>query len=172
MVGSSFTAHPSRAVGSIWRTDAGFQTTISIENTTKDADVVKLTLFSESGTYEKTFPIAAGNLLKINLRELQQNSVPDDSGRKLTASFGTLSISGAHGVNSALTFDKLIHSANTAGNDADGESRYDKGAAGKSLCYRRRNLDPNRTNLRLSRLSLFQDRCEVPTGRGQPCERK
>jgi hypothetical protein len=114
VVGSSFTAHPSRAVGSIWQTDGTFQTTIAIENTANEADAVKLTLFSESGTYEKTFPIAAGNLLKINLRELQQNSILDDSGHKLTATSGALSIAGARGVSSALTFDKLIHSANTA----------------------------------------------------------
>jgi len=114
VVGSSFSAHPARATGSIWRIDGSFQTTVVIENTAMQSDEVRLRLFSDNGTYEKIFPVAAGGILKIDLRELQQNSARDKDGHLLTATSGTLSLSGAHGVASALTFDKLIHSADAS----------------------------------------------------------
>ena len=110
VVGSSFSAHPSRATGSIWRIDGSFQTTVVVENTSAKADKVSLKLFSDSQTYEKTFPIASGAVIKINVRELQQSRVPDDTGRFLLANSGTLSLSGNNGTHSALAFDKLVHS--------------------------------------------------------------
>jgi hypothetical protein len=114
VIGPSFTAHPSRATTSIWRTDGSFQTTIMIENTATQDDQITATLFSEAGSYEKAFPIAAGGLLKINIRDLQQSAVPDKNGHFLVGMSGTLSISGAHGHSSALAFDKTIHSADEA----------------------------------------------------------
>jgi hypothetical protein len=48
------------------------------------------------------------------LRQLRQESIPDDEGRLLTALSGTLSLSGSNGVHSKLAFDKLIHSADTS----------------------------------------------------------
>jgi hypothetical protein len=110
VVGSSFSAHPSRTTGSIWRIDGSFQTTIVVENTSTKADKVSLKLFSDSQSYEKTFPIASGAVIKINVRELQQNRVPDDTGRFLLANSGALSLSGNNGTHSALAFDKLVHS--------------------------------------------------------------
>jgi hypothetical protein len=110
VVGSSFSAHPSRTTGSIWRIDGSFQTTIVVENTSAKADKVSLKLFSDSQSYEKTFPIASGAVIKINVRELQQNRVPDDTGRFLLANSGALSLSGNNGTHSALAFDKLVHS--------------------------------------------------------------
>ncbi len=111
VLGSSFLAHPARATSSIWRIDGTFQTTIAIENTADSDDKVNLTLFSDQGEYNKTFPIRAGALMKINLRELQQNGVQDNDGHLLLATSGTLALSGANGTKSALAFDKLIHSA-------------------------------------------------------------
>jgi hypothetical protein len=110
VVGSSFSAHPSRATGSIWRIDGSFQTTVVVENTSTKADKISLKLFSDSQSYEKTFPIASGAVIKINVRELQQNRVPDDTGRFLLANSGALSLSGNNGTHSALAFDKLVHS--------------------------------------------------------------
>jgi hypothetical protein len=112
VVGSSFSAHPSRVTGSVWRIDGSFQTTVVVENTSKQADQVTFKLFSDDGgSYEKIFPIAAGSILKINIKELQQSRIPDNSGKFLLATTGTLSLSGANGAHSALSFDKLVHSA-------------------------------------------------------------
>lgn len=112
VVGSSFSAHPSRVTGSLWRIDGSFQTTVVVENTSTQADQVTLKLFSDDGgAYEKIFPIAAGSILKINIKELQQSRIPDNSGKFLLATTGTLSLSGANGAHSALSFDKLVHSA-------------------------------------------------------------
>jgi len=114
VVGSSFSAHPSRATGSIWRIDGSFQTTIVIENTAKQADQVTLKLFSDNDTYEKTFAVPSGSLIKINVKDLQQSRIPDKNGKLLLATSGTLSLSGKNGSHSALAFDKLIHSADEA----------------------------------------------------------
>jgi hypothetical protein len=114
VIGPSFTAHPSRATSSIWRTDGTFQTTIMIENTATQDDQITAKLFSDAGTYEKTFPILAGGLIKINVKELQQSGVPDEHGHQLVGTSGTLSLTGAHGNRSALAFDKTIHSADEA----------------------------------------------------------
>ncbi|HKR82716.1 MAG TPA: hypothetical protein VJS37_01005 [Terriglobales bacterium] len=111
VVGSSFSAFPARATGSVWRTDGTFQTTIVIDNTAKEADDVTLKLFSENGTYEKVYSLAGGAMTKINFKELQQNQVRDKNGHLLTATSGTLSLSGGRGVHSKLSFEKLIHSA-------------------------------------------------------------
>lgn len=110
-IGPMFFAYPGRATQSVWRTDGTFQTTIMIENTAAQDDSVTLQLFSDSGTYSKTFPIAAGHLLKINLKQLQQENVPDENGRTLADTYGSLSIAGKNGHLSKLSFDKLIHSA-------------------------------------------------------------
>lgn len=111
VLGSSFLAHPARATSSIWRIDGTFQTTIVIENTADKDDKVDLTLFSDQGSYNKTFPIRAGALMKINLKELQRNGVQDNDGHLLLATSGTLALAGVNGTKSALAFEKLIHSA-------------------------------------------------------------
>lgn len=114
VVGSSFTAHPTRATGAIWRIDGTYQTTIMVQNTAAEDDKVSLKLFSGTDTYNKSFPLGAGKLLKINLRQLQQEAVPDDDGNVLTALSGTLSLSGSKGIGTKLAFDKLIHSADAS----------------------------------------------------------
>jgi hypothetical protein len=63
VVGPSFNSYPSRSTGSIWRTDGSFQTTIMIENAASQDDRVTLKLYSDQSTYQKTFNVAAGNLL-------------------------------------------------------------------------------------------------------------
>ena len=68
-------------------------------------------LFSDSGTFTKTLPVRAGNLLKINLKQWQQENVTDDSGNSVTDTYGVISLAGKNGHLSKLSFDKLIHSA-------------------------------------------------------------
>jgi hypothetical protein len=110
-IGPVFFAYPTRGTKSVWRTDGTFQTTVMVENTANQDDSVRLQLFSDSGTYSKTFPIAAGALLKINLKELQQGKVPDDNGHPITDTYGILAVAGKNGHLSKLSFDKLIHNA-------------------------------------------------------------
>lgn len=114
-IGPMFFAYPSRGTQSIWRTDGTFQTTVMVENTATQDDVVTLQLYSDNGTYTKTLPITAGNLLKINLKQLQQENVPDDNGHSLSDTYGTLSLTGKNGHLSKLSYDKLIH------NDVDSD---------------------------------------------------
>lgn len=109
-IGPLFSAYPSRGTQSIWRTDGNFQTTIMVENTAAQDDAVVLRVFSNSGTYTKTFPISGGNLLKIDLKQLQQENVRGDNGSTLPGTYGLLSVTGKHGHLSKLSFDKLIHS--------------------------------------------------------------
>ncbi len=111
VVGPSFGAHPMRSTSSIWRTDGTFQTTIMIENTADRDDQVTLQLFSGPDSYEKLIEVSKGALVKINLKDLQKNHVPDKNGKFLTVTSGTLHLSGSHGGRSALAFDKLIHSS-------------------------------------------------------------
>jgi hypothetical protein len=111
VVGPSFGAHPMRSSSSIWRTDGTFQTTIMIENTADKADQVNMQLFSAQGSYEKLVDVPSQGMVKINIKELQQNAVPDKDGNLLLGTSGTLHLSGSHGGRSALAFDKLIHSA-------------------------------------------------------------
>jgi hypothetical protein len=114
VVGPSFNSYPNRSTGSIWRTDGSFQTTIMIENTASQDDQVTLKLYSDQSTYQKTFNITAGNLLKINVRDLQQNSIPDDHGNLLSGTQGVLNLAGSHSTKSQLVYDKIIHSADQA----------------------------------------------------------
>ncbi|HEY2915036.1 MAG TPA: hypothetical protein VGK21_16840 [Candidatus Angelobacter sp.] len=111
VVGPSFTSYPTRSTSSIWRTDGSFQTTIMAANTADIADRVKVRLFSEHGQYIKTFDMPAGQLIKINLRDLQQNSVPDDNGAFLVDTSGIMSLIADHGTKSKISYDKIIHSA-------------------------------------------------------------
>lgn len=111
VVGPSFTSYPSRATASIWRTDGGFQTTIVAENTAADDDQVTLKLFSEGRSYTKTFSAPADGLLKINIKQLQEDSVPDDAGHVLSGSSGVLQIIGGHNTDSRLAYEKIIHNA-------------------------------------------------------------
>jgi hypothetical protein len=113
VVGPSFTAHPARATAALWRTDGTFQTTIVIQNTGQD-DQMTVKIFSEGASWERAFDIRSGGMTKINLKQIQQDAVPDKDGKLLVATSGTLSISGSHGNQSALTFDKIIHSADEA----------------------------------------------------------
>lgn len=111
VVGPSFGAHPMRSTSSVWRTDGTFQTTIIIENTADQDDQVTLQLFSGQDTYEKLINVPKGALVKINVKDLQKNRIPDKNGKLLAASSGTLHLSGSHGGRSALAFDKLVHSS-------------------------------------------------------------
>lgn len=113
-IGPMFFAYPGRATQSVWRTDGSFQTTIMVENTADQDDTLTLQLFSDAGKYVKTFPIRGGDLLKINLKQLQDDKVPDDEGNVLVSTSGVVSLSGVNGVNSKLSFDKLIHSADNS----------------------------------------------------------
>ena len=110
-IGPMFFAYPGRATQSIWRTDGSFQSTIMVENTAAQDDVLVVRLFSDSGTFTKTLPIPAGNLLKINLKQWQQGNIPDDNGNSLTDTYGVIALAGKNGHLSKLSFDKLIHSA-------------------------------------------------------------
>jgi len=85
-----------------------------VENTADQDDTLTLQLFSDAGKYVKTFPIRGGDLLKINLKQLQDNKVPDDEGNVLVSTSGVVALSGVRGVNSKLSFDKLIHSADNS----------------------------------------------------------
>jgi hypothetical protein len=115
VVGSSFTSYPSHSTSSIWRTDGTFQTEAAVENTADQNDVVTLKVFSQNGlSYLKKFPIAAGGLLDINLGQLQQDQVPDDSGRLLTGTSGIIQLVGSLHAQSKLSFAKIIHSTNEA----------------------------------------------------------
>src|SRR5579884_3940885 len=119
VVGPSFTSYPSRGTGSIWRTDGTFETTLMVQNTASEDDEVTLKLYPDSANpaetpYTKTFPIAPGGLLKINIKELQRDAIPDKDGHLLAATSGILSISGGHGSASKLAYDKVIHSADEA----------------------------------------------------------
>jgi hypothetical protein len=111
VVGPSFTSYPTRSTSSIWRTDGSFQTTIMAANTADIADRVRVRLFSEHGQYIKTFDMPAGQLIKINLKDLQQNSVPDDNGALLVDTSGIMSLIADHGTQSKISYDKIIHSA-------------------------------------------------------------
>ena len=110
-IGPSFTSYPNHGSASIWRTDGSFQTTIMVENTAAQDDEVTLKLFSDWGTYSKILPIPAGGLLKINVKELEQDAVPDQVGNVVSGTYGMVSVVGSHGNRSKLSFDKLIHSA-------------------------------------------------------------
>lgn len=114
VVGPSFSAHPMRSTSSIWRIDGTYETTVMIQNLAKEDDEVSVKLFSDAGTYEKIVDVAAGALVKINVKDLQQNAVPDKDGNLLTATSGMLHLSGSHGSKSTLAFDKLIHSADAS----------------------------------------------------------
>lgn len=114
VVGPSFSSYPTRGTASIWRTDGSFQTTVIIENTASQDDKVTLKVFSEAGSYSKTFPISAGGLLKINVKQLQQAAVPDDNGHLLAGDNGVLAIAGGHNGLSKLSFDKIVHSGDEA----------------------------------------------------------
>jgi len=115
VVGPSFTSYPNRDTASIWRTDGTFQTEIMVENTAADDDTVSLKVFSGDGpSYLKKFPITAGGLLKINVKELQQQGVADDNGHLLQGTSGILYVAGSRNTKSKLSFDKIIHSADEA----------------------------------------------------------
>jgi hypothetical protein len=111
VVGPSFNSYPTRATSSIWRTDGSFQTTIMVENTADADDSVTIHLYSEHGQYTKSFPIASGKLLKINLKDLQQKDISDDSGHLLVDTSGVLSLIASHSTRSKLSYDKIVHSA-------------------------------------------------------------
>lgn len=108
--GSYFRAFPARGTESIWRTDGTFQTTIMLQNTAADEDQVTLKFFSDSSTYTKILKLPAGAITKINVKDLKLNVVPDQNGHLIPETYGTFSLTGAHGPRSALTFNVLIHS--------------------------------------------------------------
>jgi hypothetical protein len=112
VVGPSLKSYPARSTASIWRTDGSFQTTIMVENTAGEEDRVSLRLYSGQSTYKKTFSVAAGSLLKINVRDLQQNAIPDDDGHLLLDTSGVVSLTGSHNTRSKLSYDEVIHSTN------------------------------------------------------------
>jgi hypothetical protein len=110
VVGPSFSSYPNRSTSSIWRTDGSFQTTVMVENTAAENDRVTLHLYSESGEYSKAFDLHAGELMKINLRDLQENSIPDDNGKLLADTSGVMSLVASRNASSKLSYDKIIHS--------------------------------------------------------------
>jgi hypothetical protein len=114
VIGPSFTSYPTRSTSSIWRTDGSFQTTIMVENTASTEDQVVMRLFSDQGHYTKSFPLLGGELLKINLRELQQKQIRDDDGNLLAGVSGVMSLVASHGTRSKLSYDKIIHSVEQA----------------------------------------------------------
>lgn len=130
-VGPFFFSYPTRATGSLWRIDGDFQTTLMIENTAPLDDEVTLKLFSERDAYNKTFPVPAGGLLKINVKQLQKDHVPDKDGHILLAASGLLSLSGKNGHLSKLSFDKLIHN----GENSDYVGLPGGGGGGGGGCY-------------------------------------
>lgn len=109
--GSYFRAFPARGTESIWRTDGTFQTTIMLQNIAADEDQVTLKFFSDSSTYTKILKLPAGAITKISVKDLKLNVVPDQNGHLIPETYGTFSLTGAHGPRSALTFNALIHSA-------------------------------------------------------------
>lgn len=111
VVGPSFTSYPNRSTSSIWRIDGSFQTTIMIENTAAENDRVTMNLYSERGSYRKTFDVSSGKLLKINVRDLQQKGVPDDQGNLLLETSGVMSLVASHNARSKISYDKIIHSS-------------------------------------------------------------
>jgi hypothetical protein len=114
VVGPSFGAHPMRSTSSIWRIDGRFETTVMIENTGDRDDKVTLSLFSDGGTYEKDFDVPHGGLVKVSLREIQKDGILDKNGKPLSASSGSLHLSGSFGSRSTLAYDKLIHSTDVS----------------------------------------------------------
>jgi hypothetical protein len=115
VVGPSLTSYPTRSFSSVWRIDGTFQTAIIVQNTADQEDHVSLKLFSEQGTYEKIFTVPAGELLKINVKDLQQNSVPDKDGHLLAGTGGIVSLVGGNNIRSRLSYDKIVHSDDEAG---------------------------------------------------------
>jgi len=111
VVGPSMSSYPSRSTASIWRTDGSFQTTIMVENTADKDDRVALHLYSDRRSYTKTFTVSAEALLKVNVRDLQQKGIPDDSGNLLLDTSGVMSLVGSHNTHSKLSYDKIIHNA-------------------------------------------------------------
>ena len=85
-----------------------------IENTAAENDRVTMNLYSERGQYSKTFDVSPGKLLKINVRDLQQNGVPDDKGNLLLDTSGVMSLVGSHNTGSKLSYEKIIHSTDQA----------------------------------------------------------
>jgi hypothetical protein len=114
VVGPSFSSYPNRSTSSIWRTDGTFQTTIMVENTAAENDRVTVNLYSGRGQYSKAFDVFAGKLLKINVRDLQQNGVPDDKGNLLLDTSGVMSLVASRSTHSKLSFDKIIHNTDQA----------------------------------------------------------
>ncbi len=115
VIGPSLTTYPTRSTASVWRTDGSFQTTIMIENAADKDDQVALRLYSDRGTYKKTFSIRTGERLKVNVKELLQNAVADDEGNLLLGTSGVISLVGSHNTESKLLYDEIVHS----GNDSD-----------------------------------------------------
>jgi hypothetical protein len=115
VVGPSLTSYPTRSLSSVWRIDGTFQTTIVVENTASEEDQVSLKLFSGQGAYIKSFAVPAGGLLKVNVKELQQDKVPDNDGHTLTGSSGLVMLTGSHNARSRLSYDKILHDADQAG---------------------------------------------------------
>jgi hypothetical protein len=103
VVGPSFTAHPSRAVTTDWRTDGTFDTAINIENAGGTDDDVTIRLIGLSGvTFTKELHMPVGALAHVSVRSLQEESRPGVNGRRpLTDDSGALVIEGAHGTKSA-----------------------------------------------------------------------
>jgi hypothetical protein len=114
VIGPSFTARASRGTSSLWRTDGSFQTVLFVDNISDKDDLVTLSLTHDGGTFDKSFPVAAGGLLRISIKDLQLGSVLGDGGSHLTGDYGTLNVFGSHGRNSAIAIDRIIYSASEA----------------------------------------------------------
>ena len=112
VVGPSFTARASRGTTTFWRTDGTFQTALLIENTADQGDDVNITVNSITGIATKTLFVPAGGLLRVSVKDLQFDSPSAEN--PLTSNYGTVSIQGSHGKQSAIATDRIIYSANEA----------------------------------------------------------
>jgi hypothetical protein len=115
VVGPSFTAYPSRASVSQWKTDSGFETELVIENISHTQDTATVSLFTSSGSrVDRLMSFAPGELRRLRVSDLQQRREGDDGQFPLYGGDGTLAVTGAHGTNSHLVVERLIHSPTQA----------------------------------------------------------
>jgi hypothetical protein len=134
VVGPSFTAHPARGTTTEWRTDGSFDTVISIENIARDDDDVSITLISDSGMeYRRQLHMAPGALTRVSLKQWEAEGIADVNGRQIPDASGVVVIEGAHGTQSGLVFERLIHDDDSAYYVGPGSCDYITGIDGDVL---------------------------------------
>jgi hypothetical protein len=119
VLGSSFSGHPSRGVGgTFWRIDDDWQSVIAFTNAAPTEDDVNVELFYEGGSYRlPTIKVAGGGISTINLKELQNEGMPDVQGNLLppSATSGSFCVIGSNGLRSAISMERLIFNSLTSG---------------------------------------------------------